>query len=87
MEKLSVIAFLLLATTALKAQNVEDETVYELEGVTATASKIPTPINQTAKSVTVITQEQISQSPVQSIQDLLVYAASVDVIQRGGHGV
>jgi len=59
----------------------------ELDEVMVTASRVETPINQTAKLVTVITKEQIEQAPVQSIQDLLVYAANIDVIQRGGHGV
>lgn len=59
----------------------------ELDEVTVTASRIETPINQTARQVTVITKEQIAQAPVQSLQDLLVYAANVDVVQRGGHGV
>ncbi|MDR0825189.1 MAG: TonB-dependent receptor [Prevotella sp.] len=59
----------------------------ELEEVMVTASRVETPINQTAKLVTIITKEQIEQAPVQSIQDLLVYAANIDVIQRGGHGV
>lgn len=59
----------------------------ELDEVMVTASRVEMPINQTAKLVTVITKEQIEQAPVQSIQDLLVYAANIDVIQRGGHGV
>ncbi|WP_221412103.1 TonB-dependent receptor plug domain-containing protein [Dysgonomonas sp. ZJ279] len=59
----------------------------ELDEVMVTASRIEMPINQTAKLVTVISKEQIAQAPVQSIQDLLVYVANIDVIQRGGHGV
>lgn len=59
----------------------------ELDEVMVTASRVETPINQTAKLVTIITKEQIEQAPVQSIQDLLVYAANIDVIQRGGHGI
>ena len=59
----------------------------ELEEVMVTASKVATPINQTAKLVTVVTKEQIEQAPVQSIQDLLVYAANIDVVQRSGNGV
>lgn len=59
----------------------------ELDEVMVTASRVEMPINQTAKLVTVITKEQIEQAPIQSIQDLLVYAANIDVIQRGGHGV
>ena len=77
------------STTAQTAAQQTPEKLLEdeLEEVTVTASRMETPINQTAKLVTVITKEQIEQAPVQSIQDLLVYAANIDVIQRGGHGV
>ncbi len=44
-------------------------------------------MGQAARLVTVITKEEIQRSPVQSIQDLLNYAANIDVMQRGGHGV
>lgn len=76
-----------------KAQAVEGEQQQkkeleqELEEVMVTASRLEMPVSQTAKLVTVITKEQVAQSPVQSIQDLLVYLANVDVLQRGGHGV
>ncbi|MDL2303473.1 TonB-dependent receptor [Dysgonomonas sp. OttesenSCG-928-D17] len=59
----------------------------ELDEVMVTASRVEAPINQVAKLVTVITRQEIEQAPVRSIQDLLVYAANIDVIQRGGHGV
>lgn len=59
----------------------------DLDEVMVTASRVEMPIAQAAKLVTVITKEQIAQAPVHSIQDLLVYSANVDVIQRGGHGV
>ncbi|MFV0417645.1 MAG: TonB-dependent receptor plug domain-containing protein [Dysgonomonas sp.] len=85
------IAFLPVSSiTAQKIANTEEQQKVmekELDEVMVTASRVEIPINQTAKLVTVITKEQIEQAPVQSIQDLLVYAASIDVIQRGGHGV
>ncbi|MDR2384934.1 MAG: TonB-dependent receptor [Tannerella sp.] len=59
----------------------------ELEEVTVTASRIEMPVNQTAKSVTVITGGEIAAASVQSIEDLLVYVSNIDVVQRGGHGV
>ncbi|MDR0756673.1 MAG: TonB-dependent receptor [Tannerella sp.] len=59
----------------------------ELEEVTVTASRMETPVSQSAKLVAVITKAQIEKAPVQSIQELLVYAANIDIIQRGGHGV
>lgn len=59
----------------------------ELEEVMVTASLTETPLEEATKSVVVITKQEVQQAPIQSINDLLVYAASVDVIQRGGHGV
>lgn len=59
----------------------------ELEEVMVSASRIEAPINQTAKLVTIITKEQLSQAPVQSIADLLNYTANIDLQQRGAHGV
>lgn len=45
------------------------------------------PVNQVAKIVTTITREEIERLKPQSIQDLLSYAASVDIQTRGSHGV
>lgn len=45
------------------------------------------PVNQVAKIVTTITREEIGRLRPQSIQDLLSYAASVDIQTRGSHGV
>ncbi len=59
----------------------------ELDEVTVTAARVETPLAQSARLVTVITKAQIEQAPVQSLQELLTYAAHIDVIQRGGHGV
>jgi len=59
----------------------------ELDEVMVTASRIEMPLAQTPKLVTVINKEQIERAPVQSIQDLLIYAANIDILQRSGHGV
>lgn len=86
-------ALLFLTVSPAKAQTTAGEgekqmiQEEELDEVMVTASRVETPVNQVAKLVTIITREQIEQAPVQSIQDLLVYAANIDVIQRGGHGV
>ena len=71
-------------TTAETPQKVSDK---ELDEVTVTASRVELSLNKVAKLITVITRDEIQRAPVQSIQDLLNYAAGVDVIQRGGHGV
>lgn len=87
------LAMTLLSTSNVSAQTKESGEQQqkvmekELEEVMVTASKVSTPINQTARLVTIISREEIQQAPVQSIQELLIYAANVDVVQRGGHGV
>lgn len=72
------------STTVQKQPEILEE---ELKEVMVTASRVAMPLNQAAKAITVITSEQIAQAPVQSIEDLLIYVAGVDVRQRGGHGV
>ena len=72
---------------SVQSQTEENFLKRELDEVTVTASRTEMPLSQTAKIVTVITREDIAQTPAQSIQDILVYAANIDVIQRGGHGV
>lgn len=80
-------------STAVQAQSQADiqqhpETLEkELDEVMVTASRVEMPMAQTPKLVTVITKQLIEQAPVRNIQDLLVYIAGVDVVQRGGHGV
>lgn len=64
----------------------EEETPVALEEVEVTASRALVTLNQAAKIVTVITAPEIAAAPVTSIQDLLEYAAGVDVRQRGEGG-
>ena len=58
-----------------------------LDDVEVTASKAPTLPGQTARIVHVLGRDAIAAAPVQSINDLLKYAAGVDVRQRGPLGV
>lgn len=80
-------------STAVQAQSQADIQQHpeslekELEEVMVTASRVEMPMAQTPKPVTVITKKQIELAPVRSLQELLIYIAGVDVIQRGGHGV
>lgn len=59
----------------------------ELEEVLVTASRVTLPLGQSAKQVTIITQDELRRLPVQSIQDLLNYVTGIDLLQRSGHGV
>lgn len=60
--------------------------VLELDEVNVTASRAPLASSRQARMVTVLTHEDIAAAPVQSINDLLKYVASVDVRQRGPIG-
>lgn len=73
------------AQTAEK--NNAGEKLYELEEVEVTGSRVPLTVSQAARIVTVLDCEAIAAAPVQSINDLLKYAAGVDVRQRGDMGV
>lgn len=77
--------------TGISAQTAEKnnagEKLYELEEVEVTGSRVPLTVSQAARIVTVLDREAIAVAPVQSINDLLKYAAGVDVRQRGDMGV
>ena len=77
--------------TGVSAQTAEKnnagEKLYELEEVEVTGSRVPLTVSQAARIVTVLDRETIAAAPVQSINDLLKYAAGVDVRQRGDMGV
>ena len=57
-----------------------------LEEVSVTGSRAPLTKSQAARMVTVLDRADITQAPVQSINDLLKYAVGVDVRQRGPIG-
>jgi iron complex outermembrane receptor protein len=60
---------------------------YDLDEVKVSAQRAPVAFSQVARIVSVIGRDEIEAAPVQSIQELLEYALSVDVRQRGVHGV
>ena len=72
-----------IATDVAKVNT--DSTLYgnehELEKVSVTASRAPLAQGQQARMVTVLSNKDIAQAPVQSINDLIKYAAGVDVRQ------
>ena len=59
----------------------------ELDDVEVTAARVPMPMNQAARSVSVISQRQIQASAATSVNDLLKQSAAVDVRQRGPFGI
>jgi vitamin B12 transporter len=61
--------------------------IYDIEEIRVIGPKSNVLFPQVARMVTVILQEDIAAAPVQSLQDLLEYIASVDIRQRGLNGV
>jgi len=73
-------------TSMAQPREAGDEGV-RLDDVEITASRVPLPVEQTARIVSVMTKDQLQQCPAQSVNDLLKYAAGVDVRQRGAYGI
>ena len=63
-----------------------DSVGFETEEIEVTASMIRTPLLKASRIIGIMTQEQISEYPVQSVNDILKYAVGVDVRQRGPMG-
>jgi vitamin B12 transporter len=60
---------------------------YDIEEIRVIGQKSTALFPRVARMVTVIQQDEIAAAPVQSLQDLLEYIATVDVRQRGLNGV
>lgn len=83
---------LLLAAVSLfqaKAQDIipEADSVYTLESVSVTGSRVPITLNQSARMVTVLDSVALATMPASSINDILKFAVGVDVRQRGVMGM
>lgn len=63
------------------------DSVYTLEGISVTGSRVPLTLNQSARMVTVLDSVALASIPAASVNDLLKYAVGVDVRQRGVMGM
>lgn len=68
-------------------QNTQREKLVEMEEVEVAGTRVPVSLSQTPRILTILTREQISLAPVKSVNDLLKYAAGIDVRQRGQMGM
>lgn len=59
----------------------------QLEEVVLQGNRIEVPFNQTARDIQIITQQEIQQLPVTSLNEVLSYISGVDIRQRGPFGV
>ncbi len=69
------------------AQAEPEEQTYSIDSVAVTASRVPVSLHASARTVTLLDSVAIASAPVETVNDLLKYAAGVDVRQRGGLGV
>ena len=63
-----------------------DSLFYKMDEIEVTASRIKTTLPNAVRITNVMTADEIAAYPVQSVNDILKYAASVDVRQRGPMG-
>ena len=59
----------------------------ELANVIIGENRLQTPFSESARSISIITKEEIEHAPVQSVNELLSYVVGVDIRQRGAAGV
>ncbi len=65
----------------------EPEKVVLADEVCVNATRVPSPMGQSARIVSVIGRESIKDIPAQSVNELLQFLSSVDVRQRGAFGI
>lgn len=65
----------------------EDTTTIELDNLTITENRMQTPFSESARSIYVVSREELQKMPVQSLNEALSYVPGVDIRQRGPAGV
>ena len=75
-----------VSTDEEPADTIRIDKELTIDDIEVTASRAPLALGQAVRMVTVLTRDDIQAAPVQSINDLLKYAAGVDVRQRGPIG-
>ncbi len=74
-------------TTVAQSDSTKVGMKLDLDEIEVSAQRAPVAFSQVARIVSVIERDEIEAAPVQSIHELLEYALSVDVRQRGVYGV
>jgi len=65
----------------------QDERQYELNEIIVTGGRMPVSFNELTRSVLVLDSEEIKNLPAENLSELLQYAGSVDIRQRGLFGI
>ncbi len=83
-----VLPCVLALSLAFSETNRADEpTVYEIEPVIVTGSRVPSPFTRVGRTFEIISREEIDAIPASSVEELLDYVGGVDVRSRGEKGV
>jgi len=82
----AIIFCLFLSVNCLMAME-NDNRYFVLDPVVVTGSRIPHRLSNTAKSISIISREEIDIVPADNIADILKLINGVDVRQRSPHGV
>ncbi|WPP52344.1 TonB-dependent receptor [Catalinimonas niigatensis] len=72
---------------AMNGYAQEDTTTIELNNLNITENRMQTPFSESARSIYVVSRQQLEQAPVQSLNEVLSYVPGVDIRQRGPAGV
>jgi iron complex outermembrane receptor protein len=78
---------ILLSLAIVWSTAAQVDTGYVLPDVVIKENRLEMPFSDVSRTVNVMTARQIKALPVQSVNELLLYVAGVDVRQRGAHGV
>jgi vitamin B12 transporter len=85
------LAYLLFANPGEAKVNGTDTTSvtrnYDLESIDVTSEQLPETYSNISRVVVTITQNEIERAAVSSVNELLEYAANIDIRQRGIDGV
>lgn len=79
--------FIVIIIVNLYGKKSEKDSIPSLEKQVVTASRIPTTLENTNRTVTIIDHNEIMNSPAQTVTELLEYVPGVDIRQRGVSGV
>ena len=81
----AALLFSAAGSISLQAENT-DSIFYRMDEIEVTASRIKTTLPNAVRITNIMTADEISAYSVQSVNDVLKYAAGVDVRQRGPMG-
>ncbi|MGU3494287.1 TonB-dependent receptor plug domain-containing protein [Xanthobacteraceae bacterium A53D] len=84
--RVSLLSAVSLAALSFPALAQESGGVIALDDVVVSATGIPTPADQIASSVTVITEDELQRAQVRTVPDALKTVPGLNVVQTGGPG-